>query len=107
MDHVEFTQRLDDELLKMRTLLIEKNLAYGNSALDPIRCFSKASPLEQIHVRMDDNLSRMMKGQAAGEDCPKDLVGYWFLEQICKGVIAEQDGIAEMAKEHKKLTGIG
>ena len=37
----------------IRDLLLEKNRAYGNSALEPIRVFSKASNCEQILVRID------------------------------------------------------
>ena len=32
-----FEQRLDIALGDLRTMLLEKNLAYGNSALDPVR----------------------------------------------------------------------
>jgi hypothetical protein len=39
-------------------MLLEKNAKYGNSALEPIRCFSRADPLEQIRVSIDDKLSR-------------------------------------------------
>lgn len=60
-------------------MLIRKNQAYGNSALDPVRIFSKASTKEQILVRIDDKLSRLSRGQAAGEDVVKDLLGYLVL----------------------------
>jgi hypothetical protein len=65
-------------------MLIEKNRAYGNSALVPIRKFSKASPVEQILVRIDDKLSRLARGQAAGEDVEKDLIGYLVLLRIAR-----------------------
>jgi hypothetical protein len=68
--------------LKLALFLIEKNQAYGDSALKPLRVFSKADPAEQIRVRMDDKLSRLFRGAAAGEDALKDLVGYWVLLQI-------------------------
>lgn len=60
-------------------MLIEKNKAYGNSALDPVRVFSQADPAEQIRVRIDDKLSRLARGSAAGEDALFDLIGYLFL----------------------------
>ena len=62
--------------------LIAKNKAYGDSAINPLRVMSKADAAEQIRVRMDDKLSRMMRGQSAGEDAPKDFVGYWILLQV-------------------------
>jgi hypothetical protein len=67
---------------ELRDLLLGKNEAYGNSALDPIRCFSKADPVEQINVRLDDKLSRLMRGHAAGEDVEWDLMGYLVLKRV-------------------------
>ncbi len=66
----------------LASLLKEKNKAYGNSALDPVRIFSKASPEEQIRVRIDDKLSRLVRGQAGGEDVRKDLMGYLVLWEV-------------------------
>jgi hypothetical protein len=66
-------------------MLVAKNKAYGNSALSPIRKFSKASSVEQILVRIDDKLSRLARGQSAGEDVEKDLIGYLVLLQIARG----------------------
>lgn len=63
-------------------LLITKNQNYGDSAANPVRIFSKASPIEQLLVRIDDKLSRAMRGAgvfATDEDLPKDLVGYLAL----------------------------
>ena len=74
-----FRVRLDWELARLRDMLIAKNQAYGNSALDPIRCFSKADATEQLRVRIDDKISRLMRGHAAGEDTVRDLVGYLVL----------------------------
>lgn len=68
--------------LGLAVFLMRKNLAYGNSALEPVRAMSKADPAEQIRVRMDDKLSRMIRGTNAGEDPAKDFVGYWVLLQI-------------------------
>lgn len=71
--------------------LMRKNLAYGDSALKPLRILSKADPIEQIKVRMDDKLSRLIRGQASGEDPMQDLVGYWVLWQVAKR-LAEREG---------------
>ena len=68
-------------------LLIEKNRKYGNSALEPRRIFSKASPLEQINVRIDDKLSRIMNRQSdEDEDVEKDLCGYLILKMVYKNI---------------------
>lgn len=68
----------------VKAMLLEKNLAYGDSALDPVRVFSKASPVEQILVRLDDKLSRLQRGSAAGEDVVKDLIGYLILLRVAQ-----------------------
>jgi hypothetical protein len=65
-------------------MLIEKNAAYGNSALDPVRIFSKAPTEEQLRVRIDDKLSRLARGSAAGEDVVGDLLGYLVLLKIAQ-----------------------
>ena len=71
---------------EIRDLLVEKNKAYGNSAIEPMRVFSKASPLEQINVRLDDKLSRIAKGDANynDEDVEKDIIGYLVLKRVCQ-----------------------
>lgn len=67
---------------QLREFLLAKNAAYGNSAADPLRVFSKASPVEQINVRIDDKLSRMMRGATyPGDDDELDLVGYLLLKR--------------------------
>jgi len=42
---------------KLSELLIQKNRAYGNSALDPSRIFAKSDSVEQLNVRIDDKLN--------------------------------------------------
>ena len=69
----------------IKELLIHKNRKYGNSALEPCRVFSKASPVEQLLVRIDDKLNRIMKGAgllANDEDVVNDLIGYLVLLKI-------------------------
>ncbi len=62
-------------------MLIEKNISYGNSALDPVRIFSKAGPREQLHVRIDDKLNRLMKGtDYPGDNDIDDLIGRVILK---------------------------
>lgn len=72
--------KIADECDRIKMLLLEKNQSYGNSALDPIRIFSSADPIEQIKVRIDDKLSRLKRGtNAFNEDTVTDLVGYLVL----------------------------
>lgn len=70
-------------------MLLEKNAAYGNSALDPVRIFSKSDPIEQINVRLDDKLSRIVRGEAAGEDVELDLIGYLVLKRVANRLGSE------------------
>lgn len=65
-------------------LLIAKNKQYGDSALSPIRVFSRAAPAEQIKVRLDDKLSRLIRGKdnLDTEDVVLDLMGYLVLYRI-------------------------
>lgn len=81
-----FATKVHSILSELGELLIEKNKAYGNAALDPIRVFSSADSAEQIRVRIDDKLSRLKRGNNYGdEDTLKDLMGYLVLLQIAEG----------------------
>ena len=70
------------ECQALADMLCEKNAVYGNSVLDPVRIFSDADTAEQIRVRIDDKLSRMWRGNAAGEDVVLDLLGYLIFLRI-------------------------
>lgn len=76
------------ECRALEALLHEKNNGYGNSALDPIRVFSKASPAEGLLVRIDDKLSRIARGDLTlvqDEKLPQtvdDLMGYLVLLKV-------------------------
>lgn len=68
---------------ELKELLLEKNRKYGDSALNPVRVFSKASTLEQLKVRMDDKLSRLRNAQDDDDEDPiTDLIGYLVLYKV-------------------------
>lgn len=79
-----------DECEGLCVFLLEKNKKYGNSALEPMRVFSKAPVNEQLKVRADDKLARILRGDAnlEDEDVLKDLAGYLVLmlveRRMCK-----------------------
>lgn len=75
---------IEAECDAVKAMLLEKNAAYGNSALDPMRVFSRANADEQIKVRIDDKLSRLARGFDAGEDVSLDLIGYLVLLRIAE-----------------------
>jgi len=63
----------------MARLLSEKNKRYGNSALKPIRVFSRADAAEGIMVRIDDKLSRIKNSGKLRKNDISDLLGYLIL----------------------------
>jgi len=66
-------------------MLIEKNISYGDSALNPIRIFSTSDATEQLKVRIDDKLNRVKNNQGfAGDNDIDDLIGYLILYKIAK-----------------------
>ena len=70
---------------KVKNLLLEKNMKYGDSALSPIRIMSQASNIEQILVRIDDKLNRLKQGNNLlfeDEDVILDLIGYYVLLKV-------------------------
>lgn len=74
-----------DACLDVAQMLIDKNISYGNSALDPIRIFSTTDATEQLKVRIDDKLNRVKNNQGfAGDNDIDDLIGYLILYKIAK-----------------------
>ena len=84
MRPVEFRDKVEDICARISDLLIDKNEAYGNSALDPVRIFSKASAEEQLLVRIDTKINRL-KTQAntkLAKNDIDDLLGYLILYKV-------------------------
>lgn len=85
-------QRIVEECKHVARMLIEKNQAYGNSATDPLRVFSRADPIEQLNVRIDDKLSRIYRGNGNTEDSELDLIGYLILKRVYRRMQDEPNG---------------
>ena len=68
----------------VRDLLLEKNKAYGDSALKPANIFAKGSAVENLACRIDDKLMRIKNRGITGdtEDTIQDLIGYLILLKI-------------------------
>jgi hypothetical protein len=77
---------ITNECANLAALLINKNRQYGNSALNPLRVFSRAPSAEQILVRIDDKLSRIRTGAPSSdqEDTVQDLLGYLILLRLAQ-----------------------
>ena len=71
---------------QLQELLIKKNIAYGNSALEPINIFSNNDAVDSLCARIDDKLSRIKnKGlNDKTEDTLFDLAGYLILLIIAR-----------------------
>jgi hypothetical protein len=79
--HYEITNICD----RIKNMLLDKNMKYGDSALNPIRIMSQSDSVEQIKVRIDDKLSRLSQGHVDDdEDVIDDLIGYFVLLKIAK-----------------------
>ena len=78
-----FCQMIAKKCDELKEMLLAKNEKYGNSAFEPCRIFSSASPEEQLLVRIDDKLSRI-KNRPTGEDedVVMDLAGYLILLMV-------------------------
>lgn len=70
---------------EVKGILLVKNLKYGDAALNPIRVFSKANTLEQLNVRIDDKINRIMNRRDDEDEDPElDLIGYLILKRAHK-----------------------
>jgi len=96
-------QMISAECREVERVLLEKNAAYGNSALEPVRIFSKADATEQIRVRIDDKLSRLARGYAAGEDVVLDLIGYLLLLRVAQ---RREGNAIEVTQNTPALAGV-
>lgn len=71
--------------------LESKNAKYGNSALEPVRIFSKTDAESQIFNRIDDKLSRIKNSDELGKNDVVDLIGYLVLVCIKKEWLSFND----------------
>ena len=70
---------------EIKELLLEKNKRYGDSAINPVRIFSKGTAEESILVRLDDKLSRLRTQSIdEDEDVLLDLLGYMILLRVAR-----------------------
>lgn len=74
-------QQISDEV---RDLLVSKNRAYGDSALNPIAVFGNSDPIVSLGARIDDKLMRIKNRGITDktEDTINDLIGYLILLKI-------------------------
>ena len=68
----------------LKDLLLDKNDAYGDSALNPVGIFSRLKATEAIKIRLDDKLKRIANVGVNDEteDTLMDCAGYMILLMI-------------------------
>lgn len=85
--------RIREECARLADFLVEKNQAYGDSALDPVQVFTRplgiadrrTRSIAGLRHRIDDKLSRLSRGgEYQGDDDLLDLVGYLILLRIAE-----------------------
>jgi len=82
IDKTSTSFKIVETMIDIEKFLLLKNKQYGDSALQPVRIFSKADKSEQLKVRIDDKLNRLVQGNdsiESDEDVVKDLIGYLVL----------------------------
>jgi hypothetical protein len=69
---------------QVRDLLISKNEAYGDSALNPANIFSQGNAIDSLCARIDDKLMRIKSRGITDEteDTIQDLIGYLILLKV-------------------------
>jgi hypothetical protein len=87
-DTVATTEKITVVFNSVRDMVLSKNQSYGDSVFKPLRLFSKADPVEQIRVRLDDKISRIMRGAEGIDndaDIYRDIMGYCALMLVALG----------------------
>lgn len=76
-------QDIADACDDIKVMLLQKNISYGNSALNPVRIFSNLTSKEGLYARIDDKLSRLKNNQSYPNDNDiDDLIGYLVLLKV-------------------------
>lgn len=82
---IDTASRIIEQCEQIKQMLLDKNRAYGDSAMKPINLFAKGVAAQQLSVRIDDKLSRIQRGdEYPGDDTILDLIGYLVLYRIAR-----------------------
>ena len=83
----ESSDKLKNVYSKLLDLQLYKNVKYGDSALHPIKTFSKLNVEDSICIRLDDKLSRINNNESdeIRKNDVADIIGYLVLLCISKG----------------------
>ena len=100
------TEKAIKEIItEVKDLLIEKNRAYGDSAINPSNIFSNGDALDSLGARIDDKLMRIKNTGITDEteDTLIDLIGYLVLYKVA--IIKEKVDEFESEKEILEMGG--
>lgn len=84
-------QKIDLLFDNFKVFLKEKNIRYGDSALQPLQIFSKEGADSQICNRLDDKLGRIKKSDILKKNDVCDIFGYIALLMIKKEWLTFED----------------
>lgn len=73
------SDKIQETLLSLNTLLQEKNKRYGNAALNPLGIFNKNRATDGILIRLDDKLQRVKNSDILRKNDIADIMGYLTL----------------------------
>jgi len=96
---------IKEVITEVKDLLIEKNRAYGDSAISPSNIFSNGDALDSLGARIDDKLMRIKNTGITDktEDTLIDLIGYLVLYKVA--MIKEKIDEFESEKEILEMGG--
>ena len=96
---------IKEVISEVTDLLIEKNRAYGDSAINPSNIFSNGDALDSLGARIDDKLMRIKNTGITDEteDTLMDLIGYLVLYKVA--MIKEKVDEFESEKQILEMGG--
>ena len=100
------TEKIIKEVIsEVKDLLVEKNRAYGDSAINPSNIFSNGDALDSLGARIDDKLMRIKNTGITDEteDTLMDLIGYLVLYKVA--MIKEKVDEFESEKQILEMGG--
>ncbi len=81
---MDTSKQIEQKCDAIKELLIGKNKAYGDSALNPSNIFGRGNAIDNLGCRLDDKLMRIKNSgiNDLTEDTISDIIGYLILLQI-------------------------
>ena len=92
----ETERKIDIVCQNLAAILKNKNRKYGDSALNPVKVFSKSDNTSSLHVRADDKVSRIKNSEELDQDDVFDLMGYCVLIAIANEWMEYEPGTEKL-----------